>query len=98
MNKFWYLIIAFALLYVGGWDIVWGDYVSYKSLVYDENTLAIVFNNKVYGIEFYNRFFYSPIISWILLGASIASFGSLFKGGDELEEGESKQQEENNDK
>ena len=83
--KFIATIFAIGLLYVGGWFLVWD--VPYfgkeKILVFDFNCVAILFNNKLYGLMFSDRFFYSPFISWILFGVAVGCFYVGFSHNDE---------------
>jgi hypothetical protein len=66
-------IIGFILLYVAGWDLIWGESIySNKDLLIQSSKFAIRFNDLYYGGVILNRFFESTVISWISLSISIS--------------------------
>jgi hypothetical protein len=77
-----FLVLSFALLYVGGWEIVWGENILAFELgkeivnLFGSEFISLVFqvNQEYYGIISTDRFFYSPFLSWVTLGASLAFF------------------------
>lgn len=83
------LIIAFAiaLLYIGGWTVMWETPLnSNKAFLIEKQGFAVRFNDYYYGASIVKRFFDSPALSWILLLISItittgAKFMLLFPVG-----------------
>ena len=74
------VIIAIAILYVTGWDIISNVNFFEVALevgknpdpfIFGENGFAILINDSYYGLYIIDRFFYSPFIAWVGLGAAI---------------------------
>ncbi|RLA06647.1 MAG: hypothetical protein DRQ51_08665 [Gammaproteobacteria bacterium] len=72
-------LFGLGLLYIGGWQIMFGvtylpDWTNFGDIFWIGDGIGIEFNNAAYGISFYGRFFYSELLSWILLvGAYIVT-------------------------
>ena len=71
--------VLLGLLYLTGWSILWGGNLWPKTdaVLFMDNGLAFRFNALYYGVNFYNRFFDSPAISW---GCMVVFFVILFGG------------------
>lgn len=68
------LAFGLAFFYAGGWDLAWGvQHFQLKPLIFSERGVLLRFNNLYYGPVITNRFFDSPVVSWIcgMFGASI---------------------------
>ena len=77
------LIVMIVVFYVGGWSIVWNEPLGLFALAKDflfeyQSGMAFRVDSTYYGFVFENRFFDSPVISWLCLGAI---FAPLFSGG-----------------
>lgn len=72
-------VLAFVLLYVGGWTPVWRDRVwAVASNMQDckrierrgyailSNGFVVRINEHCYGLAFKDRFFDAPVVSWVL--------------------------------
>lgn len=71
------IVIAFGLLYIAGWEISKGKPI-YGDGYLNTYNILVAFNGSGYGLELTQRFFHSPIISWVLLGFSfIMLFASI---------------------
>ena len=78
------LIIAFLILYITGWNLLFNVNVldvlilgskSLNSFILGPNGFAILINEGYYGLYIMDRFFYSPAIAWIGL---IIAIGIIF--------------------
>jgi hypothetical protein len=70
------IVVGMALLYVGGWSLVWGEYLRGEDLVIESRGLAVRFNGLFYGARITSRFFDSPVVSWLLLIGAFSVFGA----------------------
>lgn len=81
-NLILFFVVGIACFYFGGWSLIWNkgifalglDSNFEGGLLYGARGLAIQFNDGFYGIFQSNRFFYSPLVSWVLFGASLGLF------------------------
>lgn len=71
-------LFAIGVLYVCGWEIIWGaegNLLTYgKNFVLDGDGFAIRFDDLWYGGLITDRFFDSPVVSWLGLIGIIFSF------------------------
>lgn len=87
-----FTLFAVMLFEMGGWRWVSDtDYVSgyilwtqASPLIIEWDVLLVLFNGAYYGIEQINRYFYSPILEWFLLGLSAVSAKIAFCAGTEM--------------
>jgi hypothetical protein len=80
------LAIAFGLLYLGGWEIIWQQTMrSASAFVLEDDSFAVRFNDLYYGASITERFFDSPVISWLCLmfAFGLSPVGVFFFGGDD---------------
>ena len=67
-------VIGVGAFYGGGWEVAWGaTRASGEALVVDASRLLIRVNSGYYGIVQTDRFFDSPVLSWILLVVAVLS-------------------------
>lgn len=73
-----------ALVYFGGWSVAWGVlHYPFKPIVFSEEGVLIRFNELYYGVVIVDRFFDSPIISWVCGLLAAGCVCAPFSGGDE---------------
>lgn len=80
LGSFLFIVLgAVAILYVGGWSIVWQQHLfTAKAFILHEHGFAVRFNELYYGAKFTNRFFNSPVISWFCLMIASGSTPGYF--------------------
>lgn len=87
------LVIGFLLLWIGGWSVAWSEYIATTKSFYLKYGVAVEFNNRYYGFVFGDRWFDSPVISWIMGLAGVGSLAGAASEVVELVDGEERSED-----